>query len=208
VEFFDGGQPINGCTSVLVLNGGATCAVAYATTGTHAITARYGGDTNFTGSDAPSQTLTVVTPPPPPPPTSTPAPVAQVLGAISATMQWTFNYTPQYTKVLALILNGAHQTMVTVRCAGRGCPFKSHAIRFGAARRCAKHSKHKCPPPGLNLTGIFRSHQLGVGTRVTVAITRPSWTGKYYLFTIRSGHSPGVHIGCLAVGATRPGGSC
>jgi Bacterial Ig-like domain (group 3) len=211
VEFLDGGQPIGGCTSQPVVGGGATCTVTYPTPGTHAITARYGGDANFISSASSSQTVTVVTPPAPPPgpPTSGQPPAQQVLGTITATMQWTFNFTPQYTKVLALVLNGAHQTTVTVRCAGRGCPFRSHAIAVGAAQRCRKHKGHRCPSAsGLNLTGIFHSRHLRVGTRITVAITKPSWIGKYYRFTIRSGRGPGVHIGCLAPGATRPGGRC
>jgi hypothetical protein len=216
VEFFDGGQPIGACTNEPVIGGGATCAVTYPTPGTHAISARYGGDSNFTSSTSSSQGITVLTPPTPPTPaptspaapTSGPA-VAQVLGAISATMQWTFNFTPQYTQVLALVLNGAHQMTVTIGCAGRGCPFKRHAIAVGTTYRCGKHLKRRCSfASGLSLTGIFRSHHLKVGARITVMITKPSWIGKYYRFTIRPGRGPGVHIGCLAPGATSPGGPC
>jgi hypothetical protein len=224
VGFTDGGQPIAGCTAQPVIDGGATCTVTYATPGTHTIKATYGGDRNFTGSTSSSQNVTVVTPPAPPappaPPPPTPAPtspvspasvppVAQVLGAISATMQWTFNYTPQYTEVLALVLNGAQQTAVTVRCAGRGCPFKNHAIVVGATHPCGKHLRRRCSNAlGFNLTRIFRSHHLKVGERITVMITKPSWIGKYYRFTIRAGRGPGVHIGCLAPGAMSPGGPC
>jgi hypothetical protein len=222
VGFFDGGLPIGGCTVQPVISGGATCTVTYDALGTHSISARYEGDANFIRSDTSSPTLvTVVTPPAPPaPPPPTPAPispvspasvppVAQVLGAISATMQWTFNYTPQYTEVLALVLNGAQQTAVTVRCAGRGCPFRNHAIVVGATHPCGKHLRRRCSNAlGFNLTQVFRSHHLKVGERITVMITKPSWIGKYYRFTIRAGRGPGVHIGCLAPGATSPGGPC
>jgi hypothetical protein len=204
VEFFDGGQPIGACTNQPLIGGGATCTVTYATPGTHAITARYIGDSNFTSSTNPSlQTLTVVALP------ASPTNAPPVLGAISATMQWTFDFTPQYTKVLALVLNGAHQMTVTVGCAGRGCPFRRHSIAVGTTYRCGKHLKRRCSfASGLSLTGIFRSHHLKVGTRITVMITKPSWTGKYYRFTIRAGRGPGVRIGCLAPGATSPGGPC
>jgi hypothetical protein len=216
VEFLDAAQPIGGCTNQPVNGGGATCTVTYATPGTHAITAIYGGDTNFIKSASSSQTVNAVTPPAPPTPAptspvspTTVPPVAQVLGAISATMQWTFNYTPQYTQVLALVLNGAQQTTVTVRCAGRRCPFRNHAIVVGATHPCGKHLKRRCSNAlGFDLTQIFRSHHLKVGERITVMITKPSWIGKYYRFTIRAGRGPGVHIGCLAPGATSPGGPC
>jgi hypothetical protein len=208
VEFFDGGQPIGGCTNQPVISPAATCTVTYATPGTHTITATYNRDSNFISSTSSSQNITVVSPPAPPPPTP-PTGAQTVLGAISATMQWTFNYTPQYTEVLALVLNGAQQTAVTVRCAGRGCPFRNHVIVVGATHPCGKHLRRRCSNAlGFNLTQVFRSHHLRVGERITVMITKPSWIGKYYRFIIRSGRGPGVHIGCLAPGATSPGGPC
>jgi hypothetical protein len=54
----------------------------------------------------------------------------------------------------------------------------------------------------------LRQRRLGVGTQITVAITRPGWIGKYYRFTMRAGRGPRVQIACLAPGETRPGAAC
>jgi hypothetical protein len=69
VKFLDGGTAIGSCTSQ-PLSGGAssstaTCALTYAATGSHSITAQYQADANFTGStSSPAQTVSVQPPPP------------------------------------------------------------------------------------------------------------------------------------------------
>jgi hypothetical protein len=61
VTFNDGSQPINGCKArSLDSNGQATCQVTYATTGSHAITAVYSGDTASAGSTSAPLTQNVV----------------------------------------------------------------------------------------------------------------------------------------------------
>jgi hypothetical protein len=64
VEFFDAGKLIGACSKVSVDVGAkvstASCTVSYASTGSHAITAQYSGDGNFTGSTAPATPLRVV----------------------------------------------------------------------------------------------------------------------------------------------------
>jgi hypothetical protein len=60
VAFTDGGTPITGCGAVTVdsSTGKAACQVTYTSTGTHSITASYGGDNNFSGSsDSLTQTV-------------------------------------------------------------------------------------------------------------------------------------------------------
>jgi Protein of unknown function (DUF4038)/Bacterial Ig-like domain (group 3) len=49
VSFSDGGTVISTCAAPL-LSGQATCAITYATAGTHTVTAAYSGDSNFTSS--------------------------------------------------------------------------------------------------------------------------------------------------------------
>jgi hypothetical protein len=60
----------------------------------------------------------------------------------------------------------------------------------------------------IALTGYFRQHRLGVGTRITVAITRRKWIGKYYVFKMRAGRAPTVRVACLPGGDTQPGAAC
>jgi Bacterial Ig-like domain (group 3) len=197
VEFLDGGQTIASCTNEQLTNAGATCTVRYNTTGSHNITAQYGGDANFGGSSAPAQPVNVIQPPP------------RVLGFISSTMQWTFDSTSTYTKVLRLVVNGASGSTVTMSCHDRGCPFARKAMLVAKTRRCAQKPTHTCPARGtIDLAPRFLNRRLSVGAQITVVITRPGWIGKYYQFTVRAGRPPHVQIACLAPGAIRPGFAC
>jgi hypothetical protein len=197
VEFFDGGEAIASCLSRAVANAGATCSVTYSVPGTHSITAEYSGDANFRDSSAPAQPVNVVNPP------------AGALGLISSTMQWTFDFTPTYTKVLALMVNGASGATVTTSCNGKGCAFVRRATWVRKTRRCAGAATRRCPTYGtLDLTPGFHDRGLMVGARITVTITRAGWVGKYYQFTVRARRGPRVQIACLAPGAVRPRLGC
>ena len=194
VEFRDGGKPIASCLSQAMIKGAATCTVTYGAAGAHSITAQYNGDANFNGVVTPAQQVTVV------------RPLKAARGLITSTMQWTFYYTPTYTRVLALTVNGASDTTVLVKCIGKGCPFAAHTTRVKSTNRCGSKRRGGCPAGGtINLTPTFGIHRLHVGTRVVVTITRPRWIGKYYSFVVRSGRGPRVRIACLAPGASRAG---
>jgi hypothetical protein len=195
VQFFDGGRPIASCTARALILGGATCTVTYRSPGEHTITAGYSGDSNFTGSASAPGPVTVVRTP------------AEVLGSITATMQWTFRYTRRYTTVNALVVNGALNANVVVQCQGPVCPFTKHTSLV--TRHCGLKATRTCLTPGtVDLTPQFRMGRLGVGTNITVMIVRPRWVGKYYSFTIRAGHGPRIRLSCLAPGGTRPGVGC
>lgn len=198
VEFLDGGQPIASCDGQPLTNGGATCTVTYANSGAHSITARYVGDANFTGSSSPAEPVSVV-----PVPTN-------LLGTITATMQWSFYYTPSYTKITSLVVNGVPSgAVVLVNCGGRGCPFGHHASALTKRTQCGKQNKGMCFTSGsFNITPGFASRRLAVGTRVTVEIIRPSWIGKYYRFTMRARRGPRAQIACLVPGGTVPRAGC
>ena len=58
------------------------------------------------------------------------------------------------------------------------------------------------------VTPSFVRHRLGVGSRITIEIIRPSWVGKYYSFTVRARRGPRIQIGCLAPGGSVPGQGC
>jgi large repetitive protein len=59
VSFLDGATTIGGCTAQPLVGGVASCSVAYPGAGSHAITAVYGGDPDFTASSSPVLTQTV-----------------------------------------------------------------------------------------------------------------------------------------------------
>lgn len=197
VEFFDGGEPIGSCRNQAVINDEATCTVTYRSLGQHSISALYGGDWNFTGSFAPAQLVVVSRLP------------ANALGLLTSTMQWTFSFTPTYTTPLALEVNGASGASVLATCHGRGCPFTRRTAVVRNTFACGARKRRSCPTHGsIALTPWFAQRRLRVGSRIAIAITRPGWVGKYYLFTVRAGRAPRVQIKCLAPGRTTPGGSC
>jgi hypothetical protein len=198
VEFFDGGQPIASCLAQKLVNGGATCTVTYQALGLHNITASYGGDTNFTGATSPAQTVRVVRVP------------VKAHGTITSTMQWAFLYTPSYTKVLALVVNGAATgTTVLVKCQGRGCPYTRHLKSVGSPTPCGGKRKRTCRADGrVDLrVGLIR-HRLYPGATITVMITRRGWIGKFYSFSMRARRGPRIQISCIAPGGVRPGVGC
>ena len=198
VEFLDGAQPIGSCASQPLANGQTTCTVTYPAAGSHAITARYGGDANFTGSSSPTDPVSVA-----PVPTN-------VIGTITSTMQWAFYYTPGFTKVRNLVVNGVSPgATVLVRCSGKGCPFAHRATVLTKRAQCGRKTKGMCLTLGsFEITPGFQSHKLRVGVRITVEIVRPSWVGKFYRFTVRSKRGPRIQIGCLAPGGSVPGAGC
>jgi hypothetical protein len=126
------------------------------------------------------------------------------------TMQWTFHYTLAYTKVLSLVVNGAPAgAEVLIGCHGRGCPFAKHVSVISPTKRCGPKARRNCAADKtIELAGHFRKRGLHVGTRITVAITRPQWIGKYYMFDTRAGRAPRVQVACLAPGRTHPGAPC
>jgi Bacterial Ig-like domain (group 3) len=198
VEFLDGGKPIAGCTARPVASGGATCTIRYSVTGSRSIVARYLGDANFAGSSSPA-TAVRITP-------------LSVKGTITSTMQWTFSFAPTYTRVINMVINGV-PTGATVQtlCHGRGCPFAKRSTTVGKAKPCTGKRKrtHSCPVHGrVSLTAPFGDHKLHPGAQITIEIRRPRFVGKYYSFTVRARRQPGVRIGCLAPGGTRPNVGC
>jgi len=59
VAFLDGASTVAGCGAQPLVAGTASCNVTYAGVGSHAITALYGGDANFTGSTSSAFTQTI-----------------------------------------------------------------------------------------------------------------------------------------------------
>ena len=195
VAFFDHGKQISSCGAVAVQSGRSTCTVTYKAVGSHSITARYGGDANFTGSMSLARVVNMSSPP--------------VLGIISATMQWTFRFTPKYTTILQFGISGAANTSITAACRGSGCPFAKRTITVGRTKRCGRGLRRTCLTRGkLDLVHYFLHHRLRAGTTITVLISRKSWVGKHYAFTMRARRGPAIAISCMAPGETRVGVGC
>jgi hypothetical protein len=189
------GRPIGGCAAQRLIGGGATCTVTYATAGGHAISARYLGSPDFGGSSSTAKRVRVV---------------VSVKGAITATMQWTFHYTPTYTQVISMVINGAPTgATVQAQCQGSGCPFARRSVTIGKPKPCKAKQKRSCPTSGrFDLSSTFRAHNLLAGAQITIIIRRPQYIGKYYRFTIRARRQPLVRIACLALNSTKPGVGC
>jgi hypothetical protein len=195
VQFRDGNAPIAACARQPLVNGAATCTVSYADPGVRVILAHYLGDENFAGSVSGAKRLNVTGP--------------ATRGSITATMQWTFHFTPHYTQVMAMTVNGMPVgSTVRTNCGGHGCPFKTR--RHAVTRRCTvKKGKRRCAVPArFAAAPWFRRRHLGVGATVTVLLTKRQFVGKYYRFTIRARRQPKVRIACLAPGSTAPGKGC
>jgi hypothetical protein len=152
--------------------------------------------TDISASPAPSGTATL---------TETRAPS---LGSIA--MQWTFFYTPAYTVVRSMVVNGTPRgASINLACHGAGCPFSTLKLKARGNPNCTRRSRRPCQAGNtLVLTPGLARRRLHVGTRLTVTIVRPGWIGKYYAFRIRSAKPPVPRITCLAPGGSRPGAGC
>ncbi len=200
VQFLDDGQPIPFCTAQPLVAGSAYCATAYASSGTHNITARYAGDQNFAAATSAAIAVSVTVPPVPP---------APVLGTVTALTQWSFYYTPSYTKVLKLIVKRVSiKATVTVKCRGRGCPYAVRKIKVPQVKRCGPHGKTICQTADVNIGRTFGNRHLSIGTVITVIVSRPHWVAKYYTYTVRAGRGPATLKSCLAPDGTKPGVGC
>jgi hypothetical protein len=58
------------------------------------------------------------------------------------------------------------------------------------------------------MTRLFARRHLGVGTRLSVSVTKSNTVGRIWLFTIRAGKDAAYQITCLAPGSSTPGVGC
>ncbi len=197
VQFIQGHHPIKGCSARAILQTVATCSVLYRSPGRHRISARYAGDSNFSGSGSPSRVIQVVR-----------GGSSGPRGSVSSIVQWKFAYHPTYTRVMVLRATGVLQGMkLTLTCTGRGCPY---AERSTAERSsCTAGARASCTTnSSIDLSQPFSHRRLRVGSRVTIRITRRNWVGKYYSFAIVAGQPPNIGLSCLAPGSFQPGVGC
>jgi hypothetical protein len=225
ITFKDGGNQIGGCARLPVGQPGQSLTVFCPTsfpTSTAKLTAVFFPEAgaSLQGSTSPAVGVTINAAPAASPPTGTvsfvqvPAPVPATsepgVLAVTSTMQWTFYYTPSFTLIRALIVNGvpAHAT-VLVKCHGKGCPFARHTMVVARMKRCGRNKIGMCLTRGaFDLTPGFAKRHLAPGTQITIVISRPNWIAKYYAFTVQARRAPRIRIACLAPGGTRPGQGC
>lgn len=196
VQFLDGGSPIAGCSSRPITASTATCTVNYSKMGKHQIQAAYVGDGNFISSLSTAQTVTVGSSGP--------------RGFVTATMAWTFVFTPSYTRITQLAADGLSSGLrLSLLCRGLGCPFQKHTTTVRAPKHCHSKRKGACSAPRhMNLTTLFRRSRLRSGTTLIIEIQHSNWLGKYYRFVVRSSRAPQIVTDCLAAGSNRPGAGC
>lgn len=178
IDFLDGGQPIAGCANQALTSLTATCTVRYASAGQHSITARYDGDSNFTGATSPASGVQIVKGAPKKP---------AVRGTLGSYVAWTFNFRPRFSwpsQIKAYAVSKG--TTILVRCFGKGCPFASFQITKATGT--------------VNLVSHFGRHHLQAGDRITVRFTRKNWIGRTYTIRIRPGRKPKMTTACLAAG--------
>ena len=197
VSFRAGDRPIPGCGARAIRDSVATCSVVYRSGVRHRISARYAGDSNFSGSASPSRVIQAVRGGPSGP-----------RGSVSAIVQWKFAYHPTYTRVMVLRATGVLQGMtLRLTCTGRGCPY---AKRSTAERSsCAAGARAGCTTSSsIDLSRSFSHRRLQLGSQITIRITRPHWVGKYYSFGVVAGQPPNIALSCLAPGSSKPGVGC
>jgi PKD repeat protein len=129
--------------------------------------------------------LVSTTPPAPPPP---PPPAKPALMNPFPTVRLAGTILPRGARVKVLEVRGPRGVRVTVRCTGRGCPFRSR-------RRIAETGR-------VRLTSFERV--LVAGARIEVFVRAPGVIGRYVGFRIRAGKGPVRTERCLQPGVSEP----
>jgi hypothetical protein len=93
------------------------------------------------------------------------------------TLFWSYTTgQPFYTRITSASVRAAPAgSMITLRCMGRGCPFKKKTLSARRARR------------RVALTKLFQHSKLRPGTRVTIGVTKPATIGIQAVVKIRRG---------------------
>jgi hypothetical protein len=130
----------------------------------------------------------------------------------SPSIQWKFAVTGSTTTIRRLVVSDvAAGAAVNVTCTGTGCPFHSARNVTGAICRgkpCTASSKLRRRRPTVDLTALFAHARLGVGTRLSVSVTKTNTIGGVWRFTTRTGKVPSRVAGCLEPGSSVPDKGC
>jgi hypothetical protein len=117
----------------------------------------------------------------------TPFPVVRITGKASH----------RGARIKRLTVNAPYGATVTVRCRGRGCPFR---IKRRTVARAGRSSR----PSRTIRIAKFERRLLRPGATVKVLVSKPHEIGKYTSFKIRRRKSPLRTDSCLQPGETKP----
>ena len=170
--------------------GGGTALRAFADAGDYVVGLRVTDDSGLVSFD--SQTLSVL-PPPATPVISqklglrllSPFPVVRIAGRI----------TSRGTRVRLLRVDAPVGTTLSVRCSGRGCPFRKQV-------RAVRTSAKSLMAVSVRIRRLERL--LLPGVRVRVYVTERGAVGKYTKLRFRAGHAPVRTDRCLMPGSWAP----
>jgi PKD repeat protein len=104
-------------------------------------------------------------------------------------------------KLRVLSVSGPLGASLSVRCRGRGCPFR-RKIRTIEAH--ARATAGLAPATGLVRIQRFRRKLLRVGATVKVYVAKPDAIGKYTRLKVRRGSLPARVDRCIAPGSQTP----
>jgi len=154
-------------------------------------TDRFTYDATSSGGTADPATVTIRVPPPPVP------------GWLNPSLSRKFILHAHYTTILSMVASGIVRGAKTeISCAGQGCRFKS---RTSLASGC--RNGHQCPGT-TNLSKLFRGWRLRSGTKLTIAVVKPGYVGKVFIFSFRPPRAPASRVTCLVPGSSTPGRGC
>jgi hypothetical protein len=112
-------------------------------------------------------------------------------GQIEARIAFTTAFGPDSTTFSSLeVANIPARSTVEVICRGEGCPF---------ARRTFKVTHGS-----INLSSLFKHHQLRPRATVEVEVTAPGYIGEVATLTVHAARAPSLSRGCLTPGASKP----
>jgi hypothetical protein len=100
------------------------------------------------------------------------------------------------TRLRLLIVNAPNGSTVTVRCSGRGCPFKK-------STRAASSGKRVSAARQIRFRKLEK-RLLRAGVLIKIYVTRAGAIGKYTSIKIRRGKPPRRTDRCLLPGDTKP----
>jgi plastocyanin len=149
-------------------------------------------------------------PPPPPPPPAAPAPsspspspapqpttasAARVPIAPFPVVRIAGGYSPRGVRLRLFAVTAPAGVRITVRCRGRGCPYRQRGpfVVRAARTRAPRASRH------VRIQG-FRGRLLKPGVRLQVFVVDQDRIGKYTSFRIRRGHAPLRTDSCVRPG--------